>query len=359
MLPASHIWRNSHHTRLDVGVVERPVGVVGVEPHADALGERLEVGDVALHRLAAQPVELADAEGLDLVLVVDAELLLDLDLDREAVAVPAALAGHVPPPHGVEPGVDVLEEPGPHVVDAGPAVGGGRALVEDPLGCAARAGAGSRANTSSVSHRVEHRSSSATRSSEGATGSKGTPGSYRRPGDRPGAEIGPLPPRHRRVRIGSGTTHGDQVRCAGLDVPLQSGARSSGEVMARAAAPKKTPRSPPPTAAPAKKAAARRRRTSGARRWPRSSPAKSRTAAKKAAPAKKAPVSARQEGRAGEEGRGPEEGAGQEGGARPRRPPGQEGRRRRRRRRPRQGRNRRRSPPASPPRSSARCRGSR
>ena len=64
------------------------------------------------------------------------ELLLDLDLDREAVAVPAALAGDVAPAHGVEPGVDVLEEAGPHVVDARAPVGGGRAFVEHPLGCA-------------------------------------------------------------------------------------------------------------------------------------------------------------------------------------------------------------------------------
>ena len=55
------------------------------------------------------------------------------DLDRQAVAVPPALAGDVAAAHGLEAGVEVLEQPGPHVVDAGPAVGGGRTLVEHPL----------------------------------------------------------------------------------------------------------------------------------------------------------------------------------------------------------------------------------
>ncbi len=118
--------------RLDVGVVEGAVGVVGVDPDAGPLGEGLPVGHVALHRLAAAGVELGDAEGLDLVLVGEAQLLLDLDLHREPVAVPAALAGDVVAPHGLEAGEEVLEHPGPHVVEAGLAVGGGRALVEDP-----------------------------------------------------------------------------------------------------------------------------------------------------------------------------------------------------------------------------------
>ena len=98
----------------------------------DAVGEGRPVLDVAVHRLAAAPVELGDAVRLDLVLGGEPELLLDLELDGQAVAVPAALAGHLAAAHGLEAGVEVLEHPGPDVVQAGPAVGGGRALVEDP-----------------------------------------------------------------------------------------------------------------------------------------------------------------------------------------------------------------------------------
>ena len=68
------------------------------------------------------------------MLVGDAELFLHLHLDRQAVAVPAALPGHVAAAHGVEARIEVLEEASPHVVDAGAPVGGGRTFVEHPLG---------------------------------------------------------------------------------------------------------------------------------------------------------------------------------------------------------------------------------
>ena len=96
-------------------------------------GERLPVLDVALHRSPALGVEALDAVVLDLELGGEPELLLDLDLDRQAVAVPAALAGHVLAPHRVEAGIEVLEEAGPHMVDPGSAVRGGRTLVEHPF----------------------------------------------------------------------------------------------------------------------------------------------------------------------------------------------------------------------------------
>ena len=86
------------------------------------------------HRLAALRVELGDAVRLDVLLAGEAQLLLDRQLDRQAVAVPAGLAGHVVALHGLEAREDVLEDAGLDVVGAGHAVGGRRALVEDPLG---------------------------------------------------------------------------------------------------------------------------------------------------------------------------------------------------------------------------------
>ena len=120
--------------RFDEAVVERPVGAGGVEPHAHPLGERLPLLHVAVDRLPAAAVELLDAEVADLGLARQAELPLDLDLDRQAVAVPPTLTGDVAAPHGVEAGEEVLERPGPDVVEPGPAVGRGRPLVEHPLG---------------------------------------------------------------------------------------------------------------------------------------------------------------------------------------------------------------------------------
>jgi hypothetical protein len=127
--------------RLDVVVAERPVGVGGVDPHAGAGGEGRPVLDVARDRLAAAGVEGLDAVGLDVGLGAEPQLLLDLQLDGQPVGVPPALAGDVAAPHGLEAGEQILEHPGPHVVEAGPAVGRGRPLVEDPgLATLAQAG---------------------------------------------------------------------------------------------------------------------------------------------------------------------------------------------------------------------------
>jgi hypothetical protein len=120
--------------RLDVGVVEREVGVAGVDPEADPLGQLVPLVDVAEHRLAALRVELGDPVALDVVLALDAELLLDLELDREPVAVPAGLAGNEVPLHGLVAGEDVLEDARQDVVRARPPVGGRRTLVEDEAG---------------------------------------------------------------------------------------------------------------------------------------------------------------------------------------------------------------------------------
>src|SRR3546814_9455861 len=73
----------------------------------------------------------------------------------DLVAVPAALAGHVTTAHRLEAGVHVLEHAGPHVVEARLAVGGGRALVEDP-GLGTLAGQGHLADDVAVAPAVGH-----------------------------------------------------------------------------------------------------------------------------------------------------------------------------------------------------------
>ena len=93
----------------------------------------LELVDVGVHRLAAQPGELGDADLVfDLLLAGDAELLLDLDLDGEPVGVPPGPAGDVGTAHRAEAAEQVLVDPGPDVVEPGHAVGCRGALVEDP-----------------------------------------------------------------------------------------------------------------------------------------------------------------------------------------------------------------------------------
>ncbi|GAA3312422.1 hypothetical protein GCM10020219_022290 [Nonomuraea dietziae] len=91
---------------------------------------------MAQDRLAALGVELGDAVRLDVLLAGQAELFLDAHLDGQAVAVPAGLAGHAEAAHGLVAGEEVLEDARLDVVNARQAVGGGRALVEDPGGSA-------------------------------------------------------------------------------------------------------------------------------------------------------------------------------------------------------------------------------
>ena len=92
----------------------------------------LELVHVAQHPLAALRVELRDAVGLDVLLAGEPELLLDGELDRQAVAVPAGPAGDVPPLHRLEAREQVLEHARLDVVRPRLAVRGRRALVEDP-----------------------------------------------------------------------------------------------------------------------------------------------------------------------------------------------------------------------------------
>lgn len=121
---------------LHVGGIHRAVGLGQVDPVAHPLGHVLEGVHVPEHRRAAPVVELGDAVRLDVLLAGQAELFLDGHLDGQAVAVPARLAGHAVALHRLVAGEEVLEDAGLDVVHAGHAVGGGRALVEDPVGAA-------------------------------------------------------------------------------------------------------------------------------------------------------------------------------------------------------------------------------
>ena len=118
--------------RLDVLGVHRPVGLGHVDPETDPIRQPFELAHVAGHRFPAQPVELGDPERLDVALAGGADLLLDLELHRQAVAVPPALAWHEVARHRLEARIDVLEDARLDVMDAGRAVRRRRAFVEDP-----------------------------------------------------------------------------------------------------------------------------------------------------------------------------------------------------------------------------------
>jgi hypothetical protein len=118
--------------RLDVVVVESDVGVVEIDPEPDPLGQPIPVLHVGEHRLPAALVELRDPVLLDLGLGADPELALDLELDRQPVAVPARLAGHPVAAHRAIARIDVLEDAREDVGDVRLSVCGRRPLVEAP-----------------------------------------------------------------------------------------------------------------------------------------------------------------------------------------------------------------------------------
>jgi len=116
---------------LDVRLVEGDVGVVEVHPERDAPGHVAPGVDVPEDRVDALPRERFDAVRFDGLASVNAELFFDLDLDREAVGIPACAPGHVVAAHGAIAEEDVLHHPGEHVARMGHAVGRRGAFVED------------------------------------------------------------------------------------------------------------------------------------------------------------------------------------------------------------------------------------
>src|SRR5262249_37061744 len=105
------------------------------------------------HAFATEPVELRDAERFDLLLATDAELLLDLDLDGQAVRVPARFARHAKSLHRAIAAEKIFDRAREDVMDAGLAVrrrrpleeherrralAGGQRLLEEILGVPAR-----------------------------------------------------------------------------------------------------------------------------------------------------------------------------------------------------------------------------
>ncbi len=118
---------------LDVCILERDVRVGEIDPVAHTDRKRVPQVFVAEDTLAALLVVLRDAVLLHHVPPFEAEFLLHLDLDREAVRVPTRLAVHAEALHRLIAAEKILNRPRDDVVDARLAVGRWRALVEDEV----------------------------------------------------------------------------------------------------------------------------------------------------------------------------------------------------------------------------------
>ena len=116
--------------RLDEVVLIRDVGVLHVGPETDDIGELLPHALVLPDGLTALLDERLDAVRLDLLLAVDADLLLDFELDRQAVRIPASLPEDLLALHRSEARQHVLDDARQDMADMRLAVGRRRAIIE-------------------------------------------------------------------------------------------------------------------------------------------------------------------------------------------------------------------------------------
>src|SRR5215210_4733648 len=121
----------------DVRVGEREVVVAPVHPLAEALGTARELVRVPLDDLLALARELVEPVLLDLAFRVEAELLLDPDLDPEPLTVEAVLVALVEPLERLVALEDVLQCAAPGRVDPEGLVRGHRPVDEAPSRTAA------------------------------------------------------------------------------------------------------------------------------------------------------------------------------------------------------------------------------
>ena len=121
----------------NVFVVVGDVSVLKVNPKGNALSKFFPILDVFKDGLAAEFVELGDAEFLNLAFAGEAEFFLNFNFHRQAVSIPAAAADDVIAAHDPVAQEDVLERARKDVVHAGASVGGRRAFVKDKFGAAA------------------------------------------------------------------------------------------------------------------------------------------------------------------------------------------------------------------------------
>ena len=120
--------------RLDIGVVERVISLVEIDPEAHTLSHLLPVTDVAHDGFAAALGEFSYTNFLfDLLLIEDTKFFLNLMLHWKAVRIPTGLTRYVIALHGFVAREDVFEAARQDVVNTRFAIGGRRAFVKAEL----------------------------------------------------------------------------------------------------------------------------------------------------------------------------------------------------------------------------------
>lgn len=118
----------------NVIVFEGDVGVFEIHPIAHFAGDVVPFIFEAHHGFAAFLVVGFHGDGFADILFGDAEFFFDVELYGEAVGIPSAFAFYAFTPEGLVAAEEVFDGAGDDMVDAGFAIGGGWAFIEDEAG---------------------------------------------------------------------------------------------------------------------------------------------------------------------------------------------------------------------------------
>ena len=121
----------------DVSLVICDVSFFEMDPEAQPLGQFFPLFGVSEDAFEAFSNERFDAEGLDFFLAVNAHLFTDLDLDGQAVGIPAGFSFTAVSSHGLIAGEEVLHGPRQAVARMGEPIGRGRPFIEHERRCIA------------------------------------------------------------------------------------------------------------------------------------------------------------------------------------------------------------------------------
>ena len=115
---------------LDEFIVHGNVGMLQVDPESDAVSQGIPFLEIAENTLPAFLIELIDAVVLDFFLALEIKLLLHLELNRQAMGIPAGDTGRIIPLHRLVTGDNILENTRQYMVYTGVPVSCRRSLVQ-------------------------------------------------------------------------------------------------------------------------------------------------------------------------------------------------------------------------------------
>ena len=120
--------------RLDIVVIVGDIGVLHIGPETDRVGEILPHAFILPDALLALLDERLHPVSFDLLFAVQAQFLLDLQLNRQTVRIPSGFPGHILSLHGMIARDHILDDARQHMSDMRLAVGCRRAVIKGIIG---------------------------------------------------------------------------------------------------------------------------------------------------------------------------------------------------------------------------------